>query len=130
VQSANNFGGLPFSISSGGASSGSSSGGLQVSTLGGAVSLATGFQGPSGLQMPTGLQMPSGYSDSKVAVAATPSSQTYVVKKGDTLWSIAKKYYGDGKQWRKILDANTKSLSTAGNTKTLRVGFQLVIPGK
>jgi LysM repeat protein len=130
VQSANNFGGIPFSISSGGASSGSSSGGLQVSTLGGAVSLATGFQGPSGLQMPTGLQMPSGYSDSKVAVAATPSSQTYVVKKGDTLWSIAKKYYGDGKQWRKILDANTKSLSTAGNTKTLRVGFQLVIPGK
>lgn len=31
---------------------------------------------------------------------------TYVVQLGDTLWQIAKAYYGDGAQWIKILDNN------------------------
>ncbi len=30
----------------------------------------------------------------------------YVVKKGDTLWSIATKTYNDGKQYKKIVAAN------------------------
>ena len=30
----------------------------------------------------------------------------YVVKKGDTLWSIASKTYNDGKQYKKICAAN------------------------
>lgn len=34
------------------------------------------------------------------------TSSTYTVKKGDTLWSIAKKYYGKGSEWRKIYNAN------------------------
>lgn len=32
--------------------------------------------------------------------------QSYVVKDGDTLWSIAQQFYGDGSQYRKIADAN------------------------
>jgi len=34
------------------------------------------------------------------------AGKTYVVKKGDTLWAIAQRTYGDGKQYRKIVAAN------------------------
>lgn len=41
---------------------------------------------------------------------ANPNSGTankeYVVKKGDCLWTIAKKHYGNGAKWNKIYDAN------------------------
>ncbi len=47
----------------------------------------------------------------------------YTIKKGDTLWSIAKSSYGDGKQYTKIVSANP-GLSPSG----LRVGQQIVIP--
>jgi nucleoid-associated protein YgaU len=40
-------------------------------------------------------------------VPTTPSSGSkYTVKKGDTLWSIAQRSYGDGKQYKKIVSAN------------------------
>ncbi len=47
----------------------------------------------------------------------------YTIKKGDTLWSIAKTSYGDGKQYTKIVSANP-GLSPSG----LRVGQQINIP--
>lgn len=34
------------------------------------------------------------------------SSRTYVVVKGDSLSAIAKREYGDPKEWRRIYDAN------------------------
>lgn len=34
------------------------------------------------------------------------SGKKYTVKKGDTLWAIAKKYYGNGSQWKKIYNKN------------------------
>jgi 5'-nucleotidase/UDP-sugar diphosphatase len=51
------------------------------------------------------------------------STASYTVKKGDTLFHIAKDKYGDGKQWTKIASANP-GLSPA----TLKVGQTLVIP--
>lgn len=36
----------------------------------------------------------------------SPKTQNYTVVKGDCLWSIAKKYYGDGSQYTKIYNAN------------------------
>lgn len=33
-------------------------------------------------------------------------SQSYTVKKGDCLWNIAKKFYGNGASWKKIYNAN------------------------
>lgn len=54
----------------------------------------------------------------------TPKS--YVVKKNESLWIIAKKVYGDGDKWRKIYDANKKKIGA--NPNKLEVGMKLVIP--
>lgn len=51
--------------------------------------------------------------------------RTYVVKKGDTLSEIALKMYGDESQYKKILNANRK---TVKDPKKLRVGQKLIIP--
>ncbi|MBX4205900.1 LysM peptidoglycan-binding domain-containing protein [Candidatus Microgenomates bacterium] len=47
---------------------------------------------------------------------------TYKVSKGDTLWSISEKYYGDGFQWEKIAQSNGLTNST------IEVGADLNIP--
>jgi nucleoid-associated protein YgaU len=61
-----------------------------------------------------------------IASSAQPAATiggTYTVKKGDTLYRIAKERYGSGKQWRKIAMANP------GLTpQTLRIGQKLTIP--
>jgi LysM repeat protein len=51
------------------------------------------------------------------------SSGTYVVKKGDTLYGIAKARYGNGKEYTRIVSANPGISPTA-----LRVGQTLAIP--
>ena len=50
------------------------------------------------------------------------AGQKYVVKQGDTLWNIAQRTYGDGKQYTKIKKANPSIKGTeikAGQTITL-----------
>ncbi|MBI3088102.1 MAG: LysM peptidoglycan-binding domain-containing protein [Candidatus Omnitrophica bacterium] len=55
--------------------------------------------------------------------------ETYVVKKGDTLWTIAARsdVLGDGSKWRRIYDANRDQLK---NPDQLRPGMTLRIPRK
>lgn len=50
---------------------------------------------------------------------------TYVVKRGDTLWAIAKKYYGNGAQYPKIYNANRNIIK---NPNLIYPGQKLVIP--
>lgn len=50
---------------------------------------------------------------------------TYIVKPGDTLGSIAREFYGDGRRWRTILHANSDKVD---NPRNLQVGTELVIP--
>nr|DAY63152.1 MAG TPA: tail assembly protein [Caudoviricetes sp.] len=40
------------------------------------------------------------------AAASKPSGQNYTVRRGDCLWNIAKRFYGNGSQYTKIYNAN------------------------
>lgn len=53
------------------------------------------------------------------------SGKKYTVKKGDTLWAIAKKYYGSGAQYPKIVNANKNLIK---NPNLIYVGWVLTIP--
>ncbi|HLM21123.1 MAG TPA: LysM peptidoglycan-binding domain-containing protein [Propionibacteriaceae bacterium] len=50
----------------------------------------------------------------------------HVVQPGDDLWSLAERYYGDGRDWRKIAAANPTVLT--GGPDRLQVGWRLRIP--
>jgi tetratricopeptide (TPR) repeat protein len=52
-------------------------------------------------------------------------AHTYVVQKGDTLQSLALRYYGTRSAWEKIYQANRSGLPSKDQ---LKVGQQLVIP--
>jgi 5'-nucleotidase len=54
---------------------------------------------------------------------ATLAGGSYVVKKGDTLYGIARTHYGDGKQWQKIAAANPGLSPTS-----LKVGQTITLP--
>lgn len=55
----------------------------------------------------------------------SPKVKTYTVKKGDCLWSIAKRVYGDGSKYTKIYKANKKKIK---NPNSIHVGQKLTIP--
>lgn len=55
------------------------------------------------------------------------SSGYHVVDSGDTLWSIAKKYYGDGSKYNIIYNANKDKIK---NPALIKVGWKLRIPDK
>ncbi len=57
--------------------------------------------------------------------ATTPAGQTHTVQRGETLWLLAVKYYGDGQQWRRIHAANQAKIP---NVNDMPVGTVLVIP--
>jgi len=85
----------------------------------------TGASGgtPSGLYQPT----PTYQS---VPTPNQPQAQPYggqggvhIVQRGDTLWSIAARYYGDGQRWRDIGRANGIT-----NEHRLRIGQRLQLP--
>lgn len=61
------------------------------------------------------------------AAATTTASgpQKHVIAKGDTLWDLAKTFYGDGALWAKISAANGKPAP-----RHLHVGTELEIPAK
>ncbi len=42
-----------------------------------------------------------------------PEAQTYEIQKGDTLWAIAQKYYGNGASYPKIVEANQPMIKDA-----------------
>lgn len=48
----------------------------------------------------------SSSSSSKKRTESKSSAKTYTVKKGDTLWSISKRYLGKGSRWREIYKLN------------------------
>lgn len=57
--------------------------------------------------------------------ASSANKRTYTVKRGDCLWNIAKKYYGNGALYTKIYNANKNKIS---NPNLIYVGQVFVIP--
>lgn len=57
--------------------------------------------------------------------AESSSGKTYTVVKGDCLWNIAKKFYGNGSQYTKIYNANKDKIK---NPNLIYVGQVLTIP--
>lgn len=55
--------------------------------------------------------------------STTSSKRYYTVVRGDTLWAIAKRYYGNGSQYPKIAKANNIK-----NPDIIHVGQKLLIP--
>ena len=80
----------------------------------------------------------SGYSDPALAVddGSATSAATYDagsmsagrmhnVQSKETLYSLARLYYNDHKQWKKIYEANRDQIS---NPNVIKVGMKLAIP--
>jgi nucleoid-associated protein YgaU len=61
----------------------------------------------------------------QAASAAAAGSQSYTVQSGDSLSKIAKQFYGDASQWKKIHEANRDAVP---NPDLIRPGQQLTIP--
>lgn len=57
--------------------------------------------------------------------ATAPSTKTYTVQKGDSLWTIAKTYYGNGADYSKIYAANTDKIN---DPNLIYAGQVLTIP--
>ncbi len=55
----------------------------------------------------------------------TPAASTYTVQKGDSLWSIAQRFYGSGRKYVLIFEANRDQIK---NPNAIYVGQVLVIP--
>ncbi len=63
---------------------------------------------------------PSGSLESK-SIGKTNYKVIYKVQNGDTLWSIARSYYGRGSDWEKLIRLNT-------SRKLLTLGEQIEVP--
>ena len=60
------------------------------------------------------------------ASPAPTEAQTYTVVKGDCLWNIAKKFYGNGSKYSVIYNANRSVIG--GNPNLIYPGQVLTIP--
>lgn len=70
----------------------------------------------------------SGSSSAPSGMSPPPTStqsETYTVKSGDSLSKIAQQLYGDGKQWRRIFEANRDLIT---NPDLIHPGQVLKIP--
>jgi LysM repeat protein len=69
-----------------------------------------------------GMFQAPGLPGAEVTQTPNPETRTYAVEAGDTLWSIAAKFYGNGAKYLLIQQANNLT------DNTLRTGQILVIP--
>ena len=61
----------------------------------------------------------------EVESAVRVSTKEYTIQAGDTLWGIAKREYGDGRQWKRIYEFNKEELP---NPNRPRKGARIQIP--
>lgn len=71
-------------------------------------------------QGPRGIEMGKPFHEE-----LSPNERTHTVRSGETLWSIAERYFQDGNKWRQLKQRNKGVVTAAG---TVEVGTRLVIP--
>jgi len=54
-----------------------------------------------------------------------PAKRVHVVRPGETLFGLARKYYGDQRQWRRIYQANRSRID---DPQQIGKGMKLIIP--
>lgn len=59
------------------------------------------------------------------SVPASTATRTYTVQKGDSLWKIAKHFYGSGNAWTRIHEANKDQIH---DPDLIQPGWNLRIP--
>lgn len=64
-------------------------------------------------------------STQKATSAQKAATKTHTVKRGDTLWALAKKYYGSGAKYPTIYNANRDKIK---NPNLIQIGWVLTIP--
>ena len=64
-------------------------------------------------------------SGTSTASSTKPATHVYVVRPGDTLWSVAQRYYGSGLKWTRIYNANQSKIR---DPNEIYVGQKLTIP--
>lgn len=74
---------------------------------------------------------PAGPADrvdgARSATSSTPDpGLRHTVQRGDDLWSLAERFYGEGRDWRRIAAANPELLT--GGPDRLEPGWRLLIP--
>jgi nucleoid-associated protein YgaU len=69
---------------------------------------------------------PSTYTSAPAAAVQPIGQQEYLVVKGDTLWSIAKRQLGNGARYKEILALNPQ----LSEGTPLKVGSRLILPGQ
>ena len=65
-------------------------------------------------------------TDTKDSSSKT-KQKTYTVKSGDTLYDIAKKHYGKGSDYKKIIEKNKSKYPSLAKSTTLKKGWVLTI---
>jgi nucleoid-associated protein YgaU len=66
-----------------------------------------------------------GGSSSTAASTKGGEARTYIVQSGDSLSKIAKRFYGNANEWRRIFEANKDRIS---NPDMIQPGWALKIP--
>jgi len=75
------------------------------------------------------VETPSSVPPAAPVTPVTPAvgAQTYTMQAGDTLYGLARRFYGDGKLWPRIVDANQGQIR---DITAIPVGTVLRIPPK
>ncbi len=74
----------------------------------------------------TAIEQPVAYSAPAADTSMySPSGNMHSVQRRDTLYSLARLYYNDHRQWKKIYEANRDQIA---NPNIIKVGMKLVIP--
>lgn len=95
------------------------------SSSGGAANYASSYDQPAA-QPVAGTSTNTYAASSRDDEVLSPTGgQTYVVRKGDTLFALARRFYGKDSRWRDIYNANRGQIS---NPDRLYAGTKLIIP--